>query len=83
MIAAIFTLSMRYISNKSHEHFDDWDKETCTPADFTVEMDISPEMVVKYRFQKKVNPNLPSLDESIKDMIKKALNRDGFYVLKS
>jgi hypothetical protein len=53
---------MRYILNKSHHDFDEWDKETCTPADFTVEMDISPMMVSKFRTAKNQNTNTPSLD---------------------
>jgi hypothetical protein len=69
VIAAIFSLSLRYILNKTHEDFDDWDKETCTPGDFTVEMDISPMMVAKFRGAKKLNPNAPSMDQTIKKMI--------------
>tara|TARA_B110000285_G_scaffold113730_1_gene129012 strand:+ start:232 stop:552 length:321 start_codon:yes stop_codon:yes gene_type:complete len=82
VIAAIFSISIRYIFNKAHEDFDDWDKETCTPGDFTVEMDISSMMVAKYRGAKHLNPSTPSLDQKIKTMLGEELNRDGFYVLK-
>lgn len=73
---------MRYIINKAHNDFEDWDKETCTPADFTMEMDISPMMVAKYRASKNQNTDVPSLDETIKKLLLKELNRDGFFVFK-
>lgn len=82
LIAAIFSLSMRYILSKAHHDFDDWDKETCTPADYTIEMDITPMMVAKYRAAKNQDTSIPSLDETIKSMLLKELNKEGFYVFK-
>lgn len=47
-IGMIFNGTLLFLSSQTKKDFKEWDKETVTPADYTLELDITPSMYEKF-----------------------------------
>lgn len=74
IISVVFNVSITYLDKIQTYTYKKWDIDTCTPADYTVKMEISQEHYDKYLAMYGTGEDATPLDQVIKEKLEQGVN---------